>query len=218
MTKNAGGIDAVIERMERRESAERAERQIRQQVRKTLASAQTFNGDGEEVGGTPFTRLKYSRTPLVYLFECEPVVKGKPNPKKINTEELRAADDIQTAYFSQTRGLLIATQSYEKVGRSNSNFEPYAVLDAVKRYKVWANHWSARAKRGDKTLEIVIDAVCDQRPLREIDEQHRVRNGFSGIVVASALRDYIARAGWADPKQAAGYIEAAESNFQLRAV
>lgn len=216
MSKNSGDIAAVLERMERREEAERDERQRRRQIKALIAGAERKTGDGKEIGGTGLTRLKYDRIPLVYLFEAQAVVKGRPNPKKIYADELRAADDIQTAYLSQTRGLLMASQSYERVSRSSSGYEPYAIVDAIGRYKPWANFWSARARLGDKTFEIVIDAVCDQRPLRSIDQAHGLRNGFSGVVVASALRDYLARAGWADPRQAKAWMEAAEANFTLR--
>lgn len=164
-------------------------------------------GDGREIGGSGLTILKFEGSPLSRLFDKD----------KIGTDELRAAEDIQTAYFSLTSSLWIRSQNYEKTDKTNNHFEPYAVVDAVKRYKSWADHWSARSKRGDKTLKIVIEAVVDERPLRQIERDNEIRSGQASIIIPTALRDYLARAGWADSKQAKDWIEAAESNFKLRA-
>src|SRR6185437_4357080 len=92
--------------------------------------------------------------------------------------------------------LMIRPLSMERSDRSASPAEPVAILDAVARYREWSRVWSVRAKRGDPTLEIVVAVVIDERPLRELDSDLRLRNGAASRALIAGLRDYAARAGW----------------------
>jgi hypothetical protein len=86
----------------------------------------------------------------------------------------------------------------------------------VSRYKRWAHHWSARARHGDRTLEIVIAAVVDERAFHTIEADVGIRHGMAARSVVAALRDYAARAGWTDPRTGDAWIAAAEAVFALR--
>lgn len=164
-------------------------------------------GDGKEIGGTGLTRLKLKNSPVAGLFDAG----------KISQDELRAVEDIETAWRAISGEVMLKGQSYERRDKSNTNFEPYAVVDAVSRYKAWSKFWSARKHRGDLTLEIVWAVIIDEYPIRKYErEVLHCRNGFVSQVVCTALRDYLARAGWADPRQAKAWMEAAEANFTLR--
>jgi len=166
-------------------------------------------GDGAEIGGTGLTQLKLKNSPVAGLFDAG----------KISQDELRAVEDIETAWRAISGEVMLKGQSYERRDKSNTNFEPYAVVDAVSRYKAWSKFWSARKHRGDLTLEIVWAVIIDEYPIRKYErEVLHCRNGFVSQVVCTALRDYLARAGWADPRQAKAWMEAAEANFQLRAI
>lgn len=165
-------------------------------------------GDGQEVGGSGLTILKFKGSPLARLFD-----RGS-----IGTPELNAAEDIHRAYMAISGDLWLKPQSLERTDKTNSLYEPSGQIDSVSRYRAWANHWSARKKRGDMTLAITIAAVIDEHPLRAIEEDYGLKHGRAAIIVGSALRDYLARAGWA-PKDVAGkWIVVAESNFVLRRV
>jgi hypothetical protein len=136
--------------------------------------------------------------------------------KRIGTEEVRAADDIAVAFHAQAGALMIKPPSLEKRDATHHGREPVLVIDAVSRYKRWARHWSARARHGDRTLEIVIAAVIDERAFHVIEADVGVRHGLGARVVVAALRDYAARAGWADPRTADAWIAEAEKLFALR--
>jgi hypothetical protein len=207
MTKNAGNIAAVIERMERRERIDIAERQSRKQIKEYIASEERENGVGEEVGGTGLTILKFRKgSPLARLAD-----RGS-----IGKQELDAAEDIYHAFMALAGNLMIKPQSLERTDKTNGLYEPTRQIDSVARYRAWANHWSARKRLGDRTLEIVIAVVIDEQPLRQIEEYQGLKHGRAGIIVSSGLRDYVARAGWAPKDMAGKWIVAAESNFVLR--
>jgi len=132
--------------------------------------------------------------------------------------EIRAADDIAIAFHAQAGALLIKSPCLERRDPTHHGREPVFVIDAVSRYKHWAHHWSARARRGDRTLEIVIAAVIDERAFHGIEADLGIRHGVAARVVIAGLRDYAARAGWADRRTAAAWLDAAEASFALRPV
>ena len=175
-------------------------------LKRRAIEAERTRGDGEEVGGTGQTILKLQGSPVAKLLDLG----------KIHLAELRAVEDIETAHHALSSGLWIRPQSLEKIDRAHGGAEPAGTVDAVKRYQSWSKHWSARRKRGDPTLSIVWAAVIDQQAFHSLDTDFRLRHGRSQQTVAMALRDYIARAGWADPKESRAWMDAAESNFPLR--
>jgi hypothetical protein len=206
MTKNAGNVSEVMERLERSARIVSDDRATRQAVKKVIADHERKSGDGTEIGGTGLAYLKFQGSPLSRLAD-----RGS-----IGTDELRAAEDIYTAYMAISGELWLKAQKLEKSDKTNSLYEPHAIVDSVKRYRAWANHWSVRKKRGDQTLPIAIDVVIDERPLRAVEEDYGLKHGRAAVIVGSALRDYLARAGWASKEDALKYMQAAESNFCLR--
>lgn len=136
--------------------------------------------------GTGYTALKQQSSPLTRLIDKH----------RIGPEELQAAEDITKAFHALTGALMLRPLSWERSDRSTSPAEPAAVVDAIGRYREWSRVWSVRAKRGDPTLEIVVAAVIDERPLRTLDDDLRLRHGAASKALIAGLRDYAARAGW----------------------
>lgn len=175
-------------------------------LKRAIRKAERRSGDGKEVGGTGATILRFLAAPLVRLIE----------KKRVGTEEIRAADDIAMAFHAQAGALMIKSPSLEKRDATHHGCEPVRIIDAVSRYKRWAHHWSQRARHGDRTLEIVIAAVIDERPFYAIEADAGIRHGMAARVVIAALRDYAARAGWTDRNTAEAWIREAEAIFVLR--
>ena len=175
-------------------------------IKRAIRKAERRSGDGSEIGGTGATILKFLAAPLVRLIR----------KKRIGTEEVRAADDIAIAFHAQAGALTIKPPSLEKRDATYQGREPVWIIDAVSRYKRWARHWSARARHGDRTLEIVIAAVVDERAFHAIEADTGVRHGMAARVVVAALRDYAARAGWTDRRTGEAWIAAAEAIFAHR--
>ena len=129
---------------------------------------------------------------------------------------MRAADEIAIAFHAQAGALKIKPPSLERRDATYHGHEPVFVIDAVARYKRWADHWSARVRGGDRTLEILIAAVIDERAFHTIEADLAMRHGTAARVVISGLRDYAARAGWTDRRTAEVWLAAAETAFPLR--
>jgi hypothetical protein len=175
-------------------------------LKRTIRNAERRSGDGREIGGTGATILRLRPAPLVRLIEKQ----------RIGTEEIRAADDITTAFHAQAGAVMIKSPSLEKRDATYHGHEPVWVIDAVSRYKRWTRHWSQRAHHGDPTLEIVVAAVIDERAFYAIEADIGVRHGMAARVVIAALRDYAARAGWTDRNIGEAWIKEAEAIFVLR--
>jgi hypothetical protein len=174
-------------------------RLVREHERKT--------GEGEEIGGTGFTVIKLKASPIVRLID-----RGR-----IGGEEMRAAEEIATVFTAISGGLMFKPLTMERQDKGASPPDPAWLVDAQSRYRLFASHWSTRAKRGDPTLAILIAALIDERPFRHIEQDFNIRNGRAENVVVGALRDYAARSEWCDHKVAAAWLEAASSMFRLRA-
>jgi hypothetical protein len=175
-------------------------------LKRAIRDAERRSGDGREIGGTGATILRFRPAPLVRLIEKQ----------RIGTEEIRAADDITTAFHAQAGAVMIKSPSLEKRDATYHGREPVWVIDAVSRYKRWVRHWSQRAQHGDPTLEIVVAAVIDERALYSIEADVGIRHGMAARVVVAALRDYAARAGWTDRNIGEAWIKEAEAIFVLR--
>ncbi len=189
-----------------REPSRLRETRLFAQMKRALRQAERRAGDGNDIGGTGATIMKFLAAPLVRLVE----------KKRIGNEEVRAADDIAVAFHAQAGALLIKPPSLEKRDATYHGREPIWIIDAVSRYKRWARHWSERAHHGDKTLEIAIAAVIDERAFHVIEADIGIRHGVAARVVIAALRDYAARAGWTDRRTGDAWIDAAEGLFALR--
>ena len=190
--------DEPLKTQEPREQRVMSKTRLRQAVLRDLAWLLNANRleRTDEFRGAPLARLA--------------------DKKRIGTEELRAAEDIAIAFHAQAGALLIKPPSLEKRDATYQAHEPIVVIDAVSRYKRWAHHWSARAHHGDRTLEIVIAAVIDERAFHVIEADVGIRHGLAARAVIAALRDYAARAGWTDRHTVAKWIDAAEAVFPLR--
>ncbi len=184
----------------------RDDAQAYQRLKRTIRKAERRTGDGIDIGGTGATILKFLPAPLVRLVEKQ----------RIGTEELRAADDIALAFHAQAGALMLKSPSLEKRDATYHGREPAWIIDAVARYKRWAQHWSARARRGDRTLEIVIAAVIDERAFYRIESDIGIRHGLAAQVVVAGLRDYAARAAWTDARTREAWIADAQTVFALR--
>jgi len=108
------------------------------------------------------------------------------------------AHAVTTAFYAQAGAVMIRSPSLEKRDASYQGREPVRVIDAVSRYKPWARHWSQRARFGDRTVEIMIAAIIDERAFHIIEADAGIRHGMAARVTIAGLRDYAARAGWAD--------------------
>ena len=175
-------------------------------LKRAIRKAERRSGDGREIGGTGATVLRFRPAPLVRLIEKQ----------RVGTEEVRAADDITTAFHAQAGAVMIKSPSLEKRDATYHCREPVWVIDAVSRYKRWARHWSRRAQHGDRTLEIVVAAVIDERAFCSIEADVGIRHGMAARAVIAALRDYAARAGWTDHNTGEAWIRDAEAIFVLR--
>jgi hypothetical protein len=175
-------------------------------MRRAIRKAERRSGDGCDVGGTGATILRFRATPLVRLIEKQ----------RIGAEEVRAAQDLTTAFHAQASAVMIRSPSLEKRDAAYQSREPVRIVDAVARYKSWARHWSRRAPLGDRTLEIVVAAVIDERAFHVIEADIGIRHGMAARVTVAALRDYAARAGWTGRPTAEAWIRDAEAIFTLR--
>jgi hypothetical protein len=198
--------DAAPERRSRHAQDSRDVTRDFGRMKRALRKVERRGGDGAELGGTGATILKFLPAPLARLAD----------KKRIGTEEIRAADDIAVAFHAQAGALMIKPPSLEKRDATYSGREPVWIIDAVARYKRWARHWSARVRDGDRTLEIVIAAVIDERAFHAIEADVGIRHGVAARVVIAALRDYAARAGWTDRRTGDAWIEAAAGAFAPR--
>ncbi len=181
-------------------------RRVRRAEQAALSAARTAVKGEVEDAGTGFTILRRQDSPITRLLD-----KGRIGP-----EELHAAEDIATAFAAMAGALMLHPMNLERTDRAASPFEPARTTDAVTRYKRWAAVWSARSRRGDPTLEIVIAAVIDERALRAIEGGLGIRNGRAAEALGAALRDYAARAGWASGACAQRWLVGDVGVFKLR--
>jgi hypothetical protein len=189
-----------------RHSYLRVKAMIESHERRDSAGTPICGEDGLPMGGTGATILKFEESPVARLI----------NSKNIGNEETQAADDIKTAFHSIAGGLMIKPQELERKDKSHSEYESTRLIAAQNRYQEWARYWSKRKARGCKLLEIVIASVIDERAFHYIDGDLGMRHGKAKKALICGLRDYAARAGWADSKLSPQWIATAESVFVLR--
>jgi hypothetical protein len=154
-------------------------------------------------GGTGATVVKLRHTPLMQLMfesaEWERGVRGAKKPvdmEKFGSHELEAAQEIEAAFFALSGALMFKPLTFEKIGHSRPREWNEKLSEKVERYRNWADHWSVQAKRCDPTMQIVIAAVIDQRPFRDISADLGFAHKRIRSAVVRGLRDYAARAGW----------------------
>ncbi len=180
-----------------------------QAIKSVLREAERADQESKRAtGATGATLLRFSRSPVDTLV----LTKGKD---RIGPIELWAAHDISIAVRSLTAGVQMASGSWERVDRAHGDRTPAAILDAQKRWTPFARHWAMRRKRGDWTLEILIQAVVEEKPFYLIDEDIGLRHGKAKQVMSRGLRDYAARAGWVGGRLRELWIVAASNSFKL---
>ncbi len=157
-------------------------------------------------GGTGATILRHSIKPIEQLIDGG----------DISSLEFEAAKDIVRAFHAMAKALMLPPQSWERLDRSYQTNEPPIIVEAVERYKAWANHWSMRYKRGDRTLPLLIAAVIDERGFRQIGIDEGIHHSKVKLAVIGGLRDYAARAGWCSGNEAQRWTVDAGSVFKLR--
>ena len=156
-------------------------------------------------GATGYTILKFRSSPIARLVEHH----------DIGPEEFWAATDIDFAFYAISGALTYKSPYNEKIDRGVSEYIPANIIDAVTRYKAFAGHWSKHRVWGDRTLEIVIAAVVDQRPLHLIEIELSLRHGKAKQVTIGGLRDYAARAHMVPPVLARDWMNAAAKMFHV---
>lgn len=199
----------ALDNLKRKAQYDSRARNSYQRVKNFLEAHERKDGEGNSIGGTgatEFRLIQFGQSPVARLL----------NSGNIGNEEMQAVEDITSAFHSIAGALLIKPQSMEKHDKSHSEHDPSRLVAAQKRYQAWANYWSARAKRGDKLLQIVVAAVIDEQAFHFIDQDLGMRNGKAKKALICGLRDYAARAGWADSNISPKWIESAESVFVLR--
>lgn len=173
--------------------------------RRRIKIINAYLGDRENA----LAELKLRGSPMALLIE-KASAKG---------EELMAAQEIETAWFAISGALMFKPLNMERVGGGRRPDWSPKTCQAVEQYQIWANHWSIRKKSHlDHTLECVIAAVIDQRPIRAIAEDLGFGHSKIERAVLAGLRDYAARAGWVDNALARKWIAEAEITFKRRAV
>jgi len=185
-----------------RKVVRRAEREALDKARKNLKGAIDDVGTGQTI-------IRLQSSPVARLMD-----RGK-----IAGEELRAAEEITSVFMAITGALMLRAPSMEFRDRtSGTPTEPARMVDAHARYKAYAAYWSARARRGDRTLEIVIATVIDERSFRIIEQDLNIRNGKAEQATIWGLRDYAARADWCDKRLRTTWITTASEVFRLRRI
>lgn len=162
--------------------------------------------DGD-IAGTGLTQLKLKTTPLAKLID----------EHLLPAEAVTAADEICTAFHAIAARMMVRSASIEKIDGRGRGGLPWSVqvVRAVENYQRFANHWSARAKLGDPTLEIVISAVIDERQVRTIAEDLSFGHNRVRRALIAGLQDYAARAGFVTGGLATRWQEAAEKVFPV---
>ena len=152
-------------------------------------------------GATGYTLLRHTHGPIERLVRA----------KAIGPEELQAAHEIDVAFMAIAGSLLLKSADLERVDRGTGGPEPAWLVDAQRRYRVWAGAWSVATKQhGDRTLEVVIAAVVDERSLEAIELDVGLRHGTAKRMIANGLRDYAIRAGWLRGKTAVKFDDGEE--------
>lgn len=116
---------------------------------------------------------------------------------KIGAIECAAANEIQAVWETLERALgPRGGLCLDRIdGGRRAAAWPLVADRAVHRYETWATHWWRRRDlRLDPTLDVVIAAVVDTRPISRIAlELNRRRDAIERALVFG-LRDYAARA------------------------
>ena len=177
-------------------------------MKRLARKAERTDGGGRTIGGTGFTVLRLTKSPMERLLSA-------PRPE-IGREEVMAADELSRVIHALHMGLGFGQPKMERADKSHTGNEPPWFIDAYARYKAFGNHWSAMQKLGDHIWRIVFDAVWDERPFHILESELGLKHGAAKKALIAGLRDYAARAGWVDKPTAAKWMEEASKVFRRR--
>ncbi len=114
--------------------------------------------------------------------------------RKIDPDMERAANEILRIYSALTRRLWARPSLMERLSRSDQPPHPEWLVEAyLERYIPWTE---ALSTIRSPALSILYDVIIDDRPLRQIDKDRRVRNGSARQMTISGLRLYVDLSGW----------------------
>lgn len=215
----ARSVDAIAERLGRIEAAttdnDRRVASARRSVRKAETSSfdkkRAAVKDAVEDAGTGQTILKLRQKPIERLID----------ENKIGPWERDAAAEIETAVHAIASSLMSRGISLDRVDcgkASTGGAWSDRQATAVRNYQRFAEVWSDRAAQyRDKTLQIIISAVIDERSIRLISDDAHCSRLRAERALIWGLRDYAARAGLVPNKHlAADWQGAAEQVFGWR--
>lgn len=179
------------------------------EARRKIKDKERVKGDGGTASGTGLTEGKFREPTLSRL-----IAKGK-----IGSAECQAIDEIEYVYMQLCGRLWL--KGYEIKERTSAGSHAglsTRFLDAYfKRYKPWADEWSARRKKfNDLTMEVVFDVVMSSRTGKQLDGDRNWRNGTGLRVFVNGVRDYAAMAGWVSGVKVSEWQTAARSIFPMR--
>lgn len=212
----ARSVDDIAAKIERGNLAEREAKRAGSRARLAVSGAEdaarttarkSVKGGVPDVG-TGQTIIKLRQPPIAYLIDH----------RRIGAEERQAADEIALAFFTLSSRLMVKGIAYDRVdgGRGHDVPWPLRVAGAVANYQNWARLWSDRNKTYcDPTLEIVIAAVIDERPIRGIAQDLGFRPAKIARGVVCGLRDYAAHASIITGKVAENWRQEAEREFAV---
>jgi hypothetical protein len=172
-------------------------------IKRTVRKVELEDG----TGATGYTRIKFC---------CKPIARMVDN-HEIGPEEHWAAKDIDLAWQAISGALTYKSPYSEKIDRGGYvEYFPVRIIDAVTRYKAFAKHWAKLRAWGDRTFEIVIAVVVDERPFDNIEVELNLYRGKAKMVAIAGLRDYAARSKMVPPQLAQQWMTAAAKQFHVK--
>jgi hypothetical protein len=150
----------------------------------------------------------------------DPTISRLVDSGRICAVALQAITEIENVYTYLCSGLMVRGINYRERVDSSESPDPTWFVDAYqRRYKNWANQWSARKNsHGDPTLQIVFDVIFSEMTGKDIDSNLRLRNGTAISAFVAGVRDYAALSGWVDGTTAARWKSEARQTFPMRRV
>lgn len=156
--------------------------------------------------GTGYTQIKLRQPPLANLAD-----RGAIGP-----EEIQAAQEIEHAYFAIDGRARLKAVALDRVdgGRHSDMPWPATLEKTVRTYQSWATMWAqARNANGDPMLDVVIAAVIDEEPVRDIALRVGRRHSVVEQGIVWGLRHYAAWSGFAPPDAARQWLDAGPAVF-----
>ena len=161
----------------------------RQRLRSVVHSQQEL-----AVSPTPQTRRKLRRD----------VVRGLYERGRLRPDQVEAAEEIRMVHEAVGRGMFPTSQGLMRSGRIRNFGGSRDFLDRMtekerrawhRRYLPWTHALAveiAAGMAGARWLQLVIDVVVDNTPLRDVESRYRLRHGAALEYLAAGLGRYAA--------------------------